>query len=189
MAIKIENNSSIQLPKNTETEIEKMIASVPREHLRGLERLRFVDFINDPRLKNSSLPQKNDLPGLYYPRQGNQAARMEIALGVLLKPYESYFNRLMPRMSFKANLAALVFSLVGQHYFLTFRHSVKRSQLEGQVRQYAEKHLRAWSEKQSDGSWRSRVFKPFRPMLERWAKSLNKRAADAQKKQTAVKTK
>lgn len=190
MPIKIENNSSIQLPKNTEAELEKMLQQVPREHLRGLEKVRFVDFIklDDPRLKNSPLAGRNDLPGMYYPKQPGQNARIEIALGVLLKPYDSYFNRLMPKLSFRANLATLVFSLVGQHYFLTFRHSVKRSQIEGQVRQYAEKNLRAWSEKQAEGSWRSKFFKPFRPLLERWAKSLNKKAAEAQKKTAGSKS-
>ncbi|HZH34337.1 MAG TPA: hypothetical protein VEX64_05815 [Pyrinomonadaceae bacterium] len=182
MALKIENNSSIKLPKDTESHLEKITQGVPRDHLRGLERIRLVDFINDPRLKNANLPQKNDLPGLYHPRQGTQPAWVEIAVGALLKPHESYMNRLMPKMSFKANLATVMFSLIGQHYYLTFRHSVKRTQIEGQVRQYAEKYLRAWSEKQAEGSWRAKVFKPFRPILERWAKSLNKRAAASQKK-------
>ncbi len=185
MAIKIEINSSIELPKGTQDELEKMFNFVPREHLRGLEKLKLVDFINDPRLKNANIPQKNDLPGLYHPRMGNQNAFMEIAVGVLLKPYESYFNRLMPRMSFKANLATMVFSLIGQHYYLTLRHSIKRTQVESQVRQYTEKHLRTWSEKQSENSTRAKIFKPFRPLLERWAKALNKRAANAKRKQIA----
>lgn len=182
MAIKIENTSSIDLPKGTEDAIQKILASVPVEHLRGLEKVKLVDFINDPRLKNVQVPKGQDLPGLYHPRQLGQNAFLEVSLGALLKPYESYLNRLMPRMGFKANLAALLFSLVGQHYYLTLRHSVKRTQIESQVRQYAEKHLKAWGEKQQEKSWRAKIFKPFRPLLERWAKSLNKKAAQAQKK-------
>jgi hypothetical protein len=185
MSLKIENNSSLKLPKKTIEQLESMLASVPREHLRGMDKLRLVDFIYDPRLKEVKMPAKMDLPGLYHPKAGMQNAWMEIAIGALLKPTETFFNRLMPRMTFKANLAAMVFSLIGQHYYLTMRHSVKRSQLESNVRQYMEKYTRTWSEKQSEGTWRAKIFKPFRPVLERWAKSLNKKAAEAQKKAKA----
>lgn len=185
MAIKIENNSSVKLPKNTAEDIEKMIASLPVEHLRGLEKVRLVDYINDPRLKEMKLPKGQDLPGLYRPKQGIQNAYLEISMGALLRPHESFMNRLMPRAGFKANLAAIVFSLVGQHYYLTLRHSVKRNQIESNVRQYAERQMKAWGEKQNTNSFRAKVFKPFRPLLERWAKSLNKKAAEAQKKAKA----
>jgi hypothetical protein len=45
----------------------------------------------------------------------------------------------MAKSGLKGNLAGLIFSLVGQHYYLTLRHSVKRQGMEGQIRQYAEK--------------------------------------------------
>ena len=54
--------------------------------------------------------------------------------------------------------------------------------MEPQIRQYAEKNLRAWSEKQNVDNWRAKLFKPLRPYIERWAKWLNKKAAAAQKK-------
>ena len=181
MSLKIENQSTIAMPKKTDETLEKILKSIPIEHMRGLEKLRVVDFINEPRLKNLNIPLKSDLPGLYHPRMGNQSAWMEISAGALLKPTESYFNRIMPKMAFKSNVAGLIFSLVGQHYYLTLRHSVKRNALEQQVRQYAEKQLRSWSEKQAEGSWRGKLFKPFRPLLERWAKWLNKKAVKAQK--------
>jgi hypothetical protein len=181
MAIKIENQATIPLPKRSEQELEKIIKSVPIEHMRGLEKVRLVDYIKDPRLKNINLPMKADLPGLYHPRMGNQAPWLEVSIGALLKPTESYFNRIMPRMAFKANLAGLIFSLIGQHYYLTLRHSVKKTQLESQVRQYAEKQLKMWSEKQAEGTWRAAIFKPFRPLLERLAKWLNSKALAAQK--------
>lgn len=185
MAIKIENSSSIKLPKNSEKDLEKILANIQIEHLRGLDKVKLVDFINDPRLKNAQMPKGQDLPGLYHPKAGGKNAWLEISIGALLRPYETYLNRLMPRMSFKSNLAAIVFSLVGQHYYLTLRHSVKRQQIEGQVRQYAERHLKAWGEKQAEGSRRAKIFKPFRPLLERWAKYLNKKAVAAQKKAKA----
>ncbi|HKZ03777.1 MAG TPA: hypothetical protein VJ180_16155 [Pyrinomonadaceae bacterium] len=73
-----------------------------------------------------------------------------------------------------------MFSLVGQHYHLTLRHSLKKTQLEPAVRLYTEKQLRTWNE--SKHSLRARLFKPIQPTLERWAKVLQKRAAAEKKK-------
>jgi hypothetical protein len=182
MAIKIENQATIQLPKYTEEVIQDVTTSIPIEHLRGLEKIRLVDFIKHPQLKNTPVPIKGDLPGLYHPRAGNQAAWFEVSMGALLQPTEGFGKRLMAKSSFRGNLAGILFSLVGQHYFLTLRHSVKKQSLEPQIRQYAEKNLRSWSDKQSEKSFRAKLFKPLRPFLERWAKWLNKKAAAAQKK-------
>ena len=82
----------------------------------------------------------------------------------------------------KSNLAGLIFSLVGQHYHFTLKHSVKRQNLEPQIRQYAEKNLREWGEKENKNSFRAKLFKPVRPYVERLAKWLNKKAAQNQKK-------
>jgi hypothetical protein len=180
--IRIENQSSISLPKGAIEHLQKVIDYLPIEHIRGLEKVKLVDFINDPRLKNVDVPIKGDLPGLYHPKQGNQNAFLEISSGALLQPTEGFAKRLMAKTSFKSNVAGLIFSLVGQHYFFTFKHSVRKQNLEPQIRQYAEKHLRSWSEKQNQNSVRGRLFKPFRPVLERWARWLNKKAAQAQKK-------
>jgi hypothetical protein len=65
---------------------------------------------------------------------------------------------------------------------MTLRHSVKKQSLEPQIRQYAEKNLRSWSEKQNANSFRAKLFKPLRPVIERLAKWLNKKALKAQKK-------
>src|ERR1044071_4688564 len=130
MVNKIENSSSRQtLPKGTEANIKKILAVIPKEHLRGLERLRLVDSISDPRLRNTQLKQ-SQLPGLYHPKQGSQPAWLEVALDVLLPKNVPIHKRLLPRLSFKANLAAVIFSLVGQHHYLTLRHSVTKGQLE-----------------------------------------------------------
>ena len=180
--IKVENQAGFELPKNTEEQIQKALDFLPIEHVRGIEKVKLVDFINDPRLKNINVPVKGDLPGLYHPKQGNQQAWLEMSMGALLQPTEGFAKRWMAKSSFKSNLAGMIFGLVGQHYFLTFKHSVKRQNLEPQIRQYAEKNLRSWSEKQNEGSIRAKLFKPFRPWLERWAKWLNKKAAEAQKK-------
>ena len=180
--VRIENQATIELPKDTDAHIQKVLDFLPTEQVRGLEKIRLVDFINDPRLKNLDVPLKGDLPGIYHPKQGNQSAWIEMSMGALLQPTEGFGKRWMAKSSFKGNLAGLLFSLVGQHYYLTLRHSVKRQSLEPQIRQYAEKNLRTWSEKQAEGSWRAKLFKPFRPMIERWAKWLNKKAAESQKK-------
>jgi hypothetical protein len=179
--IKIENQSTIELPKDAEESINKVLRSLPAEHLRGLEKIRIVDFIKPPQVKNMPVPS-GELPGLYHPRVATKAPFLEISAGALLQPTENFTKRWMAKSAFKSNLAGLLFSLVGQHYFLTLRHSVKRTNIEPQVRQYAEKHLKAWSEQQNQNSRRAKYFKPFRPYIERWAKWLNKKAAAAQKK-------
>ncbi len=176
MAIKIENAAGLKLPKNTEARIEKLLDGVPREHLIGLERLRIVDRISDPRLRLSST---TELPGLYHPRQGPQKAWLEVAAGVLLPQHKSFFKRLMPRLSFKANLAAVIFSLVGQHYLLTFRHSLKKGQLETAVRSYTEKQMKTWNEREH--KLRARLFRPLQPMLEKWTRNLQKKASTEKK--------
>jgi hypothetical protein len=177
MSIKIENFSTAKLPKQSLNHAEEIINTLPREHLRGLDRLRLVDSINDPRLRT---PTKSPLPGLYHPRQGSISAWIEVSTDALLPRSPSFFKKIMPRLSFKGNLAAIIFSLVGQHYYLTLRHSVKKTQLETSVRAYTEKHLKIWSGRQH--SFRSRLFKPLQPKLERWARALHKRAATAKRK-------
>ncbi|MBK6722021.1 MAG: hypothetical protein IPG58_01700 [Acidobacteria bacterium] len=179
--VRIENTASFPLPKDYEAHILKVLDFLPLEQTRGVERIKLVDYINDPRLKNMDVPLKGDLPGLYHPRVQHSAPWFELSMGALLQPTEGFVKKFMAKSSFKGNMAGLLFSLVGQHYYLTLRHSVKKTGLEPQIRQYAEKNLKAWSEKQAEGSIRAKIFKPFRPVLERWAKWLNKKAADAKK--------
>jgi hypothetical protein len=172
MALKIENNLENQkLPRRAEESITKVLALVPREHLRGLERLRLVDRIKDARLTGA---QASKLPGLYHPKQGPQGAWIEVALDALIPSSSPFHKRLLPRLYFKANLAAVILSLIGQHYYLTLRHSVKKERLEPSVRAYTEKYLKKWSE--SEHNLRTRLFKPLQPTFERWARSLQKRA-------------
>lgn len=179
--IKIENQSSIALPKKAEENIRSIIAFLPNEQIRGIEKIRLVDFIKHPQMKDAPAI-KGDLPGLYHPKMQNKNPWFEISLGALLQPTEGFAKRWMAKSSFKSNMAGLLFSLVGQHYYLTLRHSVKKTNLEPQIRQYAQKNLKEWSEKQNANSKRAKYFKPFQPYIERWAKWLNKKAADAQKK-------
>lgn len=176
--MKIENLSQIKLPKNALTLVENVVESVPKEHLRGIDKVRLVDAISDARLK--ALPSKSELPGLYHPRQGAQQAWLEVAVGVLLPRSKPFLKRLMPRLSYKGNLAAIIFSLIGQHYYMTLKHSVKKGQLEQSVRAYTEKRLRTWHEQQH--SFRARLFKPLQPTLERWSRSLQKRAKAEKKR-------
>lgn len=180
--IKIENQASIELPKDAEENINKILRFLPSEHLRGLDKVRIVDFVKHPQMKNNPMPIKGDLPGLYYPRVATKPAYIEISAGALLQPTESFAKRWMAKSAFKSNLAGLLFSLVGQHYFLTLRHSVKKTNIEPQVRQYAEKNLKAWGEKQNQNSRRAKLFKPLQPYMERFAKWLQKKQAATQKK-------
>jgi len=184
VAIKIEVQTGRKLPKGTLSNIEEAFDSLPREHTRGVERIKLVDFISEPRLKGPVQP--SELPGLYHPRQGQQGAWFELAMGVVLPTNKPFHKRIVPRLSFKGNLTALVFSLVGQHYHLTLRHSLKKTQLEPAIRLYTEKQLRAWNE--SKHTLRARLFKPIQPTLERWARGLQKRAAAEKKKSVASKS-
>ena len=181
MAIKIENQTERTLPGGTIKNIEEAFDSLPREHTRGLERIRLVEFISEPRLKGPVA--LSELPGLYHPRQGQKGAWLEIAVGVLLPTNKPFHKRIIPRLSFKGNITALVFSLVGQHYHLTLKHSLKKTQLEPAIRLYTEKQLRLWNE--SKHTFRAKLFKPIQPALERWAKGLQKKAAAEKKKSLA----
>ena len=183
MAIRIENQYEGSLPKGSLEQIENAFETLPREHTRGIERIRLVPYITDPRIKGAF--QATELPGLYHPRQGPKGAWLEIAVNVLLPADKPFHKRIVPRLSFKSNLVALVFSLVAQHYHLTLKHSLKKTQLEPAVRAYTEKQLKAWNEKKH--TFRAKLFKPLQPTFERWAKSLQKRAA-AEKKKSLSKT-
>ena len=177
-SIKIVNEADLDLPKQTLEHIQKVINFLPVEHIRGVERVKVVDFIDDPRLKDVKADLKGaDLPGLYHPKVQNKNAWLEVSMGALLKPLGKRTERWMAKTSFKSNLSGLIFSLVGQHYLYTMKHSVKKQNLEPQVRQYAETKLREWSDSQATTTWRGRLFAPLRPIFERWARWLNKGAA------------
>jgi hypothetical protein len=178
MAIKIEVADGLKAPPKSKPLVESILENLPREHIRGIDRVRLVDRISNPHLKN--VETRTDLPGLYHPKQGAQSAWIEVAIGVLIPRSKSLAQRIMPRLSFRGNLAAIIFSLVGQHYYLTLRHSIKRGQIESAVRAYAEKHLRIWHERQH--TIRSRIFRPFQPTLERWGRALQKRASAERKR-------
>jgi len=182
MAIKIELAESIKVPSKIKTWLEKVLEGIPREQVRGIDRVRLVARISDPRIK--PLENQADLPGLYHPKQGVQAAWIEIAVGVLIPQSKPLTKRIIPRLSFRGNLAAILFSLVGQHYYLTLRHSIKRSQIESAVRAYTEKHLRIWHQHQH--TVRSRIFRPFQPTLEKWGRALQKRAATERKRKQTL---
>jgi hypothetical protein len=181
MPIKIENKATIKAPRTTDEVIQSAFDTVPREHLRGLNRVVLVDQIRpDARL---SIPSTTELPGLYHPRLGSEQPWCEIALASLL-PKDSFFKRLAARLNFKANLAGLIFSLQAQHYYLTLSHGIKKHQYESAIRSYMEKYHGQWREKQ--GGWRARLFKPIQPYLDKWARKLKKRyEQEQQRKQEA----
>src|ERR1051326_3550539 len=78
MPIKIENQYEGTLPRNALANVENALTSVPREHLRGVERLRLVNTVTEPRALMAAKGQ--ELPGLYHPRQGVKGAWFEIAV-------------------------------------------------------------------------------------------------------------
>jgi hypothetical protein len=178
----IDNQSTITLPKDAEETIQNIIKFLPTEHLAGVEKIKLVDFIKTPQMKNMDVAIKGDLPGIYHPKVMNNKPYLEVSVGALLQPTEGFAKRWMAKTSFKGNIAGLIFGLVGQHYYLTLRHSVKKTNMEPQIRQYMEKNLKAWSEKQNENSFRAKLFKPLRPTFERLAKWLNKKTKETQSK-------
>jgi hypothetical protein len=168
--------SELDLPKKTEENIHEILDFLPLEHRRGIEKLKLVDFIEEGGLKEAKGDFKDNLPYMYYPRMQNKSARMEISMMSLLKPLGKFTERWMAKSSFKSSLASAIFVMVGQHYYLTMKHSVKKDNLQAKIQRYAQENLRNWSEQQSEKSWRGKIFKPLRPLMERWAKWLNKKA-------------
>jgi hypothetical protein len=181
MIVKVENKSTIKLPKKTEEIIQSVFEVVPREHIRGLSRVVLVDKIA-PDGRVAALTGGADLPGLYHPRQGTSQPWCEIALGTILQT-DGFFKRLAAKLNFKPNLAYLILSLQAQHYYLTLSHGIKKHQYESAIRAYIEKHHQTWREKQA--GWRSKLFKPLQPYIERWTKSLRKKYEQEQKKKSA----
>lgn len=170
MTIKTELHVERKLPRKTNEKVTHVLNSLPREHLIGLERVRVVDGIDHPRISSH---QKATIPGLYHPRQGTQRAWIELNVAALLPDGGGFMKRMLPRMAFYNNLTAVLISLIGQHYYLSLRHSVKKNSLESVVREYTTKHLKLINERQN--TFRARLFKPLQPTLEKWSKSLNKR--------------
>src|ERR1044072_6528311 len=104
MAIRIENQYEGALPKGALEQIESAFDSLPREHTRGIERIRLVPFITDPRIKGAF--QATELPGLYHPKQGPKGAWLELAVNVLLQPDKPFHKRVVPPLSFKRHLVS-----------------------------------------------------------------------------------
>ncbi len=176
--LKIENASTHKLSKKLGDYSLTLLRFIPREHLRGIEKLRIVDSIVDPRVKNFIVGSR--LPGLYHPRQGTQSAWLEVAINTLLPSDTPFYKRLIPRLSLKDNIAAVLYSLIGQHYYVTFKHSVKRSQIETLVRSYTEKYMKLRNER--DKKLRTRLFKPLQPTLEKWARQMQRRTKNISNK-------
>lgn len=172
MLPKVDVSTSLKLPSKTLTKLASVLASLPPDHTLGIDRVRLVDSIDEPRLTPA---QRATLPGLYHPRQGTQRARLEINVRVLLNPEQKFTKKLLSRASFYNNLSAVAVSLVGQHYFLTYKHSMKKGAIEPAVRNYTATHLKRINA--SENRLRTRLFAPLQPTLERWARALNRKAS------------
>jgi len=180
MPIKIENKSTIKLPKKTEDTIQSVFEVIPKEHVRGLNKIVLVDkIIPDSRIP---LPDVSELQYLYHPKQGNVQPWYEIAVGTLLSA-DGLLKRMAARLNFKPQLALSVLILQAQHYHLTLSHGIKQHQYKGAMRSYSEKYFELWREQQA--GWIAKLFKPFRPLLDKWVRKLRKRYAAEQKRKSA----
>jgi hypothetical protein len=166
MAIKIENKSTIKLPRKTEETIQSVFDVIPQEHTRGLSKVVLVDrVVPDPRIQMPA--NVSELPGIYHPKMGNAQPFCEIGIGTLLAG-DGRFKRLTARLTFRPNLAYLALSLQAQHYHLTLSHGIKKHQYEGAIRSYIERYHKVWREKQA--GWRAKLFKPIQPLIDKWAR-------------------
>jgi hypothetical protein len=179
MNIKIEVTCS-NPPKNLRDAAAKVLTCVPAEHLRGFDKLLFVDLVNEPRI---SPMQRVSLPALYHPRMGGQSAAWgEVAMSVVA-PKKKFPQNLITRLALKSNLAQVVLSLIAQHYYLTLAKAVKKNQLEPACRAYVEKHFERWRE--SEGGLRVKLLKPFKPYLDKIAKKLARKYKEELRKSSA----
>lgn len=179
MAIKIDYQTSLKVPANTEKIINSALEVIPREHLRGLNRVVLVDFISSQQ-QRLQIPNAAELPGIYHPRLGNEQPYFEIAVGILLPSSKGFFQKLVAKLNYKVNLVGLIHSLQAQHYHLTLSYGIKKHQYEKVIRAYMEKYFELWRER--NGGWRSKLFKPIQPWIERWSKKLKKRYDKEQRK-------
>lgn len=175
MNVKIEHNSTVDTTKLQE-KVERTIALIPAEHLRGLNKFVFVDSITEPRISSD---QRASLPALYHPKIGGQMAWAEVAMDVI-KPQKKFPQNLVVSLTLKSNLAQIIFSLVAQHYYLTLAKGTKKNQLEMACRIYTEKMFEKWREK--EGGLRVRLLKPFRPYLDKLARKLARKYKEELKK-------
>jgi hypothetical protein len=178
MKVKVENQYG-NLPRNIEGIINGAADVIPAEHLRWFNKVVLVETITEPRLSEA---QRANLPALYHPREGGQAAWGEIAVSILF-PKKRFPKNLMSRLTLKSNTAQVVLSLVAQHYHLTLSKGIKKTQLESACRSYVEKYFEKWREKQ--GGLRVKLLKPFKPQLDRWARKLAKKYGEELKKNRA----
>lgn len=170
MDIKIENKSTAKLNLDKIiNHINSVLETVPPAHLRGISKILLVDRLEDPRLDAA---QRAEVPGLYHPRLPGSPPWLEIALETL-RSDTTWYKRWGRRLTFKANLTATLLSLIGQHYYLTLSHGVRKTQYEAAVRSYVERQMTAYAE--SRRGIRAALLKPFKPVLDRLARWLRKR--------------
>lgn len=188
MAVKIENHSSLELPKGWEDIINEAFDYVPREDVRGVDRVVLVDFIkvNDARIKEAK--PKGDTPALFHPREQHKSPWFEISAAALLMPTENWSKKMLAKKTFRFNLTRLVFLLAGYNSQLLpaqlarQRQPPKPEQIQARAAQYGEKKFAEWQKENVKPNWQTKLFGPLRPFVERWAKSLNEKALNAQKR-------
>ncbi|MBI4852128.1 MAG: hypothetical protein HY819_10050 [Acidobacteria bacterium] len=179
MPIKIENFSTIKAPTDLEKLVNQVFDTVPKEHIRGISKVVFVDEIKDPRLASVT---KDPQPILYHPKTPANQAFIELAMSFFLAEKENYFKRVAAKLNFKSQIAGALLAIIGQHYHLSHAYGVKKNQMmqfEPQVRAYVEKHFVSWRDQ--NGGWRVKMFKPFEPYMKRLDKWIKKKMMDSQK--------
>lgn len=184
MAIKVEILTNSKAPTDLDKLVNQIFDIVPKEHTRGISKVVVVNEIKDPRLLAvTTQPQ----PILYHPKTPGAQAFVELALDFFLAKGEGMVKRLTARLNFKTQVAGALLAAIGQHYHFTYSHGIKKANYEVPVRQYIDKHIKIWGEK--NVNWRTKLFKPLQPLVQRLDKWLRKKMAQEQKKPVISKKK
>jgi len=110
MAVKIENQYEGKLPRNTLANVESALASVPREHLP--RRRTTTASERDYRASGADCRERYRSAGPVSSAPGESGAWFEVAIIPLTSANKPFHKRIIPRLSFKGNLSAVIFSLI-----------------------------------------------------------------------------
>ena len=152
MSVRIEKRYQAHLPINIERMVRKLLDKVPGEHLIGLDVIIIVDTVSHRRDKKSE--------GLYWPKKGQEQAKIEIAVDAIYKG--------MPRIVFylpfvaELMLASVIYHEVGHHYQYQ-THGITKREREDFAEKYKKQML-----KKAFFWWRAFSL-PFSPLVN-WLK-------------------
>ena len=148
MSTIIKQQYRTQLPINIEKLILNLLIKVPQEHLVGLDSIALVDQLTYKKNQKAG--------GLYWPRNGHEPARIELAIDTIYRGVPRFVFYL-PFVA-KFMLAAVLFHEIGHHYQY-FTHGVSKKTEQNFANNYKKRML-----KKAFFWWRL-IMLPFAPLI------------------------